>query len=70
MSDTSDTESSPIFSPIQSTNFIFLYLSSSYYSGSDVRNRIERLRLWKKVLRSVHTIELAYLAYRKRKIAK
>jgi len=41
--------------------------TASPISGSDVRNRIEKLRLWKKVLHSVHMIELAYLAYRKRK---
>jgi len=41
--------------------------TASPISGSDVRQRIERLRLWKKVLHSVHTIEVAYLAYRKRK---
>ena len=69
MSDTSDTESSPIFLPFKALILSFLFFLP-LTSGSDVRNRIERLRLWKKVLRSVHTIELAYLAYRKRKIAK
>eukprot|EP00536_Pseudo-nitzschia_multiseries_P000329 jgi/Psemu1/233447/estExt_Genewise1.C_40265 len=34
--------------------------------GADVRQRIERLRLLKKVLHSVHVIEVAYLSYRKR----
>ena len=70
MSDTSDTESSPIFLPFKALILSFLFFLPLTTSGSDVRNRIERLRLWKKVLRSVHTIELAYLAYRKRKIAK
>jgi hypothetical protein len=57
-----------LFFSHSSTNFTFIFLP--LISGSDVRNRIERIRLWKKVLRSVHTIEIAYLAYRKRKIAK
>jgi len=41
--------------------------TASPISGSDVRQRIDHLRLWKKVLHSVHTIEVTYLAYRKRK---
>eukprot|EP00531_Pseudo-nitzschia_arenysensis_P016726 CAMPEP_0116156094 /NCGR_PEP_ID=MMETSP0329-20121206/22651_1 /TAXON_ID=697910 /ORGANISM="Pseudo-nitzschia arenysensis, Strain B593" /LENGTH=1586 /DNA_ID=CAMNT_0003653159 /DNA_START=153 /DNA_END=4916 /DNA_ORIENTATION=- len=41
--------------------------TASPISGSDVRQRIERLRLWKKVIHSVHVIEITYLAYRKRK---
>jgi hypothetical protein len=44
--------------------------TASPISGSDVRQRIERLRLWKKVLHSVHIIEVAYLAYRKQKKVK
>jgi len=44
--------------------------TASPISGSDVRQRIERLRLLKKVLHSVHTIEVTYLAYRKRKHGK
>jgi hypothetical protein len=42
--------------------------TASPISGSDVRNRIERLRLWKRVVKSVHIIELAYLSYCKRKL--
>mmetsp|Transcript_12587 Transcript_12587/g.29481 ORF Transcript_12587/g.29481 Transcript_12587/m.29481 type:complete len:1616 (+) Transcript_12587:106-4953(+) len=41
--------------------------TASPISGADVRQRIERLRLLKKVLHSVHVIEVAYLSYRKRK---
>lgn len=41
--------------------------TASPISGSDVRQRIERIRLWKKVLHSVQIIEVAYLAYRKQR---
>lgn len=41
--------------------------TASPISGSDVRQRIERLRLWKKVRHSVYLIEVAYLEYRDRK---
>mmetsp|Transcript_19227 Transcript_19227/g.40477 ORF Transcript_19227/g.40477 Transcript_19227/m.40477 type:complete len:464 (-) Transcript_19227:64-1455(-) len=44
--------------------------TASPISGSDVRQRIERLRLLKKVLHSVHIIEVAYLSHRKRKNGK
>lgn len=44
--------------------------TASPTSGSDVRNRIENLRLAKKVIVSVRTIESAYLTYRKKRNVK
>jgi hypothetical protein len=41
--------------------------TASPVSGSDVRQRMERLRLWKRVLHSVQVIEAAYMAHRKHK---
>jgi hypothetical protein len=41
--------------------------TASPISGSDVRQQIERLRLSKRVLHSIHLIENAYLTYRQKK---
>jgi len=49
---------------------VYSSLNCSFVSGSDVRHRIERLRLWRKVLHSVHIIEITYIDYRKRKFEK